>query len=331
MTTTGIRAARARGRLDAEREIVALACRAPSIHNTQPWWWRIGPGRIDLFADRGRQLPIADPGGRNLVLSCGAALHHATVAAAAQGYAAEVVRMPSGTEADHLATIRLEPAPVTPAATAQLRALTERCTDRRRFTSWPVSAERLEDLATKATTDDVVALALTAPTARFRTELLISRAMTAQAGDADLEEEQGRWIGRPSADGVPVSVLVPEEAGAGARPTRFSGPARSRRTPAQERAETSDGLIVLATGDDDPAAWLACGETLSRLWLIATAGGLSVVPLSQVVEVEETRLALRHELFGRSPQILVRIGWQEISRRQLPRTPRRPVEDVLVQ
>jgi hypothetical protein len=126
-------------------------------------------------------------------------------------------------------------------------------------------------------------------------------------------------------------VLVPEEPGNGARPTRFSGPARNRRTPKQERVESSDGLLALATADDEPSAWLACGETLSRLWLSATTGGLSVVPLSQVVEVEETRLALRHELHGRSPQILVRVGWQEISRSQLPRTPRRPVEDVLVQ
>jgi hypothetical protein len=30
------------------------------------------------------------------------------------------------------------------------------------------------------------------------------------------------------------------------------------------------------------------------------------------------------------PQILLRVGWQEIARTTLPPTPRRPLEDVLV-
>ena len=59
--------------------------------------------------------------------------------------------------------------------------------------------------------------------------------------------------------------------------------------------------------------------------------GLSVVPLSQVIEVEETRAALQLEVLGglARPHILVRVGWQEISRSQLPRTPRRPVDEIL--
>ena len=51
------------------RDIVELACRAPSVHNTQPWLWRLDGDRIELHADRRRQLPVADPSGRNLVIS----------------------------------------------------------------------------------------------------------------------------------------------------------------------------------------------------------------------------------------------------------------------
>ncbi len=53
------------------------AAQAPSIFNTQPWRWQIGPARLALHADRTRQLRIADPEGRLLAISCGAALHHA--------------------------------------------------------------------------------------------------------------------------------------------------------------------------------------------------------------------------------------------------------------
>jgi hypothetical protein len=38
-------------------QVLAHALRAPSVHNTQPWRWRLGGDVIDLFADVGRQLP----------------------------------------------------------------------------------------------------------------------------------------------------------------------------------------------------------------------------------------------------------------------------------
>ncbi len=89
---------------------------------------------------------------------------------------------------------------------------------------------------------------------------------------------------------------------------------------------------MLGTDSDDPDAWLRTGEALSALWLRATTEGLSVVPISQVVEVAETRSALQHDLMDglMAPQILVRIGWQQISRSEHPRSPRRPLSDVLL-
>lgn len=77
---------------------------------------------------------------------------------------------------------------------------------------------------------------------------------------------------------------------------------------------------------------MCAGETLSALWLRATREGLSVVPLSQVVEVSSTRRSLSHELpeHRSEPQVVLRLGWQEISRSTLPRTPRRPLHDVLL-
>jgi nitroreductase len=315
--------------LTHERRIVELACRAPSIHNTQPWLWRIGPRVVELHADRSRQLRVADACGRSLVLSCGAALHHARVAAAGTGFDVEVVRMPDGPQADLMAVLHLTAAPITAGAVTQLEALDQRCTDRRRFTSWPVPDERLEQLAAAVTTADVIATPLTDVTKRFRTELLASRALIRQDQDPRYAAEQDEWIGGRAGDGIPVAALVPLENGPNDTPSRFVGP-EPVRPPTREQVESSDGLIALTTVDDRPMSWLRCGEALSELWLSATAAGLSVVPLSQVVEVEETRSALEHEVLGRPPQILVRIGWQEISRRELPRTPRRPVNQVLL-
>jgi nitroreductase len=45
-------------RTTADREVIAkaihLACRAPSLHNSQPWRWIVGEAAVDLFADHER-------------------------------------------------------------------------------------------------------------------------------------------------------------------------------------------------------------------------------------------------------------------------------------
>jgi nitroreductase len=72
---------------DVGRGLVAAADAArlaPSIHNTQPWRWVVRGDRLELFAAPERQLHEQDPRGRLMQLSCGAALHHALVALAAE-------------------------------------------------------------------------------------------------------------------------------------------------------------------------------------------------------------------------------------------------------
>ena len=86
-------------------QAATTAARAPSIHNTQPWRWRIHGTVADLYADRGRWLRVGDPDRRMLTISCGAALHHARVALAATGAAIEVDLLPTASDNDHLARI----------------------------------------------------------------------------------------------------------------------------------------------------------------------------------------------------------------------------------
>ncbi|PZS21869.1 MAG: hypothetical protein DLM60_05390 [Pseudonocardiales bacterium] len=70
--------------------------RAPSIYNCQPWRWRASTSDgVDLFADPDRHLITTDPQGRDLLLSCGAALHHLTVALAVYGIPADIGQSPT--------------------------------------------------------------------------------------------------------------------------------------------------------------------------------------------------------------------------------------------
>ena len=98
------------------------ALQAPSVHNTQPWRWRLVDDTVELHADRGRHLVATDPDGRDLVLSCGAALHHLLVALAAQGVEVEVTGCPTRRTAGTWPPSPSGPGPGTPA--------TQRCSPR---------------------------------------------------------------------------------------------------------------------------------------------------------------------------------------------------------
>ena len=311
------------------RRLVLLACQAPSVYNTQPWAWRLRPDGMDLYADHQRRLPVADPTGRELVLSCGAALHHAQVAARALGWEPTVRRFPDPSAPALLAEVRLAPALPPRSAAADIRAVHERSTDRRRFTSWPVPDERLERLAAEAREWDTDAVAVTDVTDRFRIDLLVGRAHQLQARDPDVLAEQEQWLDRHRGDGVPTATVPDRPAPDPSHRSRFG--VGSLEDTGRD-LEGTDGMIVLCAEEDAPGAWLRAGEGLSALWLHAVRQGLSVVPLSQVVEVAETRAALRHDVFGGlvEPLLLLRVGWQAISRSHLVPTPRRPLDQVLL-
>lgn len=313
----------------ALRLIVAGATRAPSVHNTQPWRWRATSRALELYADRGRGLPVTDPDGRNLVISCGAALHHAQVVAGALGWATLVDRHPDPGRPDLLARLELSPAPPSRNAADVLAAVETRCTDRRRFTSWPVPEERLDHLAAVANQWGTRATALSDVTERFLAERLVLRAGEIQRANRAARAEQDAWIARGAGDGIPEAALEDSNVRSGAHPHRFEIAPPDELDAAD--LQGSDGLVVLFAARDDAAAWLRAGEGLSALWLTAAQSGLSVVPLSQVIEVERTRAAFRAEVLGglAEPLVLARVGWQAMNRSPLPRTPRRPLEEVL--
>ena len=311
------------------RRIVELATRAPSVHNTQPWRWRGGPHSLELYADRTRTLSASDPDGRNLVISCGVALHHAQVAAEALGWSVTATRFPDPGQPDLLARLVLAPGTPSRHAPELLEAIDKRCTDRRRFTAWPVPDDQLTHLAGQASSRGAHALPLTDVSERFHAEVLVNRAIDVQHDDLPVMQEQHAWIDHDAGDGVPSAVL-PLPADLRSRDHRRFATGLVDDMGGRE-VEGSDGLIVICAPTDDPAAWLTAGEGLSAMWLAATVDGLSVVPISQVIEVAETRAAFELEVLGglARPLVVIRVGWQAISRRQLPRTPRRPVSEVL--
>ncbi|MFE0020840.1 Acg family FMN-binding oxidoreductase [Amycolatopsis sp. NPDC059021] len=309
---------------------VALAVRAPSVHNTQPWRWARGDRTLHLYADRERQLHETDPDGRDLLLSCGAALHHLRTGFAALGWRAAVHRLPNPAEPDHLASIELhrhEPAPdeITLAA-----AIPRRRTDRRWHSSWLVPASYIEVMARRAA-DEGTVLRTCDDTARYYLAKAIATASERHAADAAYRIELTAWSGRRfSADGVPTANVPPHDETSGALADRpFADPGLSQ--PVGSTGEDSEELLlVISTASDDRMSQLKAGEATSAVLLTATSLGLATCPLTEPLELPDVRGTVQDQVTkGAFPQMVVRAGWAPINADPLPATPRRDLHEVL--
>src|SRR5262249_32143871 len=115
-----------------------LACRAPSLHNSQPWRWRVEGEVVELHVDPDRAPRRTDLSGREALIGCGAALDHFRVAMAAAGWTANVERVPNPNNFLHLSSIDFSPMDyVTDAHRQRANAILERRTDRLPFAAPP--------------------------------------------------------------------------------------------------------------------------------------------------------------------------------------------------
>jgi nitroreductase len=87
---------------------------------------------------------------------------------------------------------------------------------------------------------------------------------------------------------------------------------------------------ILHGDSDAPLAWLRAGEALSAGWLTAIAQGLSLLPISAVVEVLPARMELRRLLSGLGyPYLAVRIGYPDPEAPEPPATPRLTADEII--
>ena len=317
------------GAADVLADAATAALRAPSIFNTQPWHWRVDGGALELSADRSRQLPNVDPDGQMLTLSCGIALHHALTALAAEGWTAQVRRLPDPDRPDLLAEITLgEHHHPEPAALRRYEAIQMRHTDRRPFTDQPVPIDALAVLR-EAAQGGGVHLQPLRPEQLPELIVAAGDADAAESGDPGYRAELREWTNRPpgAGDGVPLETA----AGHGRRRVSLRDFALTGEQgwPTGPDLDTNAVYAILYGEHDDRTAWLRGGEALSAVMLAAVTAGLSISPMSDIVEVGSTRNALRHLLGGIGyPYLALRIGVTGADT-AAPGTPRREASDVI--
>ncbi|HKP39553.1 NAD(P)H nitroreductase [Mycobacterium sp.] len=274
---------------------LSLATRAPSINDSQPWLWRVGAQSLHLYADPDRGGLDTDPQSRDVLLSCGAALHHCVVALAALGWRAKVQRLPDPAEPGHVAALELSRHPAGALDAALASAIPRRRSDWRPYSPWPVSTADMALIGARAARAGVT-------TRRVETAELqhvVAQAVwrhTTPHGHAPKSDSTASMVSPPIADSEDDNAVV----------------------------------LALGTKDDSRLARLRAGEATSLVLLSATALGLASCPVAEPLETSEARDTVQANLFSivGFPQMLLRIGWPPVDADSLPSPPRRPLTDV---
>lgn len=311
-------------------DALQVACRAPSLHNTQPWRWVLTDHTVELFADPSRHARSADSSGRQAVISCGAALHHFRVAMAAAGWHTTVRRFPDSEDRLHLATVEFSPSPSASENQRRLAdAIIVRRTDRLPLAEPPDVDNLLRTLNTEHH-DGAVSFDLVAEELRSDLAEASNLTDTARLFDSDYHNELYWWTEQlMSDDGIPLSALISaaesDRVDVG-RTFPVSRQAERRTQIGEDRSR----ILVISSVDDSPESILRCGEALSSALLEATIAGYATCTLTHITELPSGREVVASLIDGEAiPQALVRVGLAPALEAEPPPTPRRHIRDVV--
>jgi hypothetical protein len=300
------------------RYLVARAVWAPSVHNTQPWRFTADGGpRVSLYADAGRRLAAADPDGREMMISCGAALFTIRLALRSLGYVPETRVLPDPARPTLVAQVSWRERVAADEFERRLstHVLTRR-THRGAFDPEPMPPDTLAALRDAATREGA-ALRIVADDGRRAT--LAAAIQTAEhqlRQDGERLYELACWTPAPGSarrDGVPATSYP-----ARAERTQPYFPGRDfarghgwgvppLSTATSHRAAGVAGLLT--TNGDRPSDWVHAGQALQRILLTASVCGAAVALHSQPLELPELREFLRTQLGdGACPHLVLRIG-----------------------
>jgi nitroreductase len=303
---------------------VRAATMAPSMHNTQPWKFRIfrESQAIEVRADPARMLRHGDSRGRAVHIACGAALFNLRIAVAAGGREPVTRLLPDPAEPLLLAAVRLGGLHCPSEEERDLcTAIPARHTNRRPFSARRVPPGVLAELALAARLEGA-RLDLPGHDETRRLLGVVADAEFDLLADPGYRAELARWVGGDrDQDGVPGGAAGPRDP-RGRTPVRdFLGGAAA----GYEWFEDAPQLAVLSTQGNMREDWLRAGQALQRVLLTATLRGIAASPLTQPLETRDAWL-VRDPATGSSwPQLILRIGYGL----PVPASPRRPVRDVL--
>jgi hypothetical protein len=309
--------------------LLATAARAPSIFNTQPWLFQVSTYTIELYADPSRRLR-SDPAGREMLISCGAALFGLRLAIRALGYQPVVSLLPEPERPSLLASVRLgirEPA--TSRERAMIDALPHRHTHRGGFSPGPLPRGLLIGLQHDAVVEHAALALIDRPVAYTHLAAIVARAAGGKSAADKSRADIRQWVRQPGSmarDGIPAGAVpawsVPQPGRLAERDLDLGRGIGQLSPDGSPPAATA----ILLTSADTPADWLRAGQALHRLLTHAATQWVFAGLYSQALESPPTRALIMSRLgLPGAPQLLLQFGLARVA----AATPRRAAAGLL--
>jgi hypothetical protein len=326
---------RTAGSVSSDPRLKALshAILAPNPHNRQPWLVDLRKkGELTLYCDGERLLPVTDPESRQIVIGLGCFVELLRMAAAEDGFAADITPFPEGAPAARLGDKPIARVRFRRAETVRRDPLFAHVLDRR-SNKEPFDTAREVGEAALASLADAAGGALAVGTTNEPGRVADLRALTWRAMEAELTTPEaymesvrlmrigkaeieaspdGIDLGGPFLETLSLFGMLSREALADPASTAF----RQGLDMFREVTGTAMAFVWIKTGGNSRTTQLAVGRAWLRMNLKAAELGLGIHPLSQALqEYAEMRphFAAVHGMLagngGQRVQMLGRLGY----------------------
>ena len=301
---------------DIYLKIVRSAVKAPSTHNTQPWWFKKENDTICIVPDFSRSLPIADADNRELFISQGCAAENAIISAKFYGYNAvfeiDVEHEPCTIK------IQLQEGEKTD-DTGLFSSINFRQTNRNSYNETPISKEDLSLLKQSAVESGIAIQFFIGPDKIKKLTPYIVEANAIQFNNSNFKHELIQWIrfsekeALQKGDGLySASIGLPSVGRiAGSFIIKNFVTAKSEEKSILKQLNKTATIAMFTTKKDDIEHWIRLGISFQRFALTATMLNIKHAHVNMPCQVQSVKEKLMNEqvLGSTIPQLLIRLGY----------------------
>jgi hypothetical protein len=309
--------------------LIKYAILASSGHNTQPWKFKIGKNKLEVWADKDRRRRDIDPNDRELFISLGCAIANLEVAAKFFGMMYE---KKYNDEKNGLAVIfKFTEGKIESREEKLFRAITERRVNREEYLERSIPKELLEKIEKenngamvhlidqKKKQQEVAALLEKSDRVWFKTKKLV--------------DEMEYWLQDDLSygnNGIPAEIINLYKLAVEVKYliSRDSESVEEKALRDKKLAEKAGAIAVIWTKGESKKEWIEAGELYERMALYLTENGIQNAFFNTVIELNTQRKELENILGipGRA-QLMIRLGY---AKKETSHSPRREVGAVLM-
>jgi hypothetical protein len=287
-----------------------------------------------LYADTTRELPVVDPGRRELYISLGAFIENLTLSAGSLGYHCSVKINDDGSNSTPVAVISLEKAP----STGYDLSLTERrMTLRTPYKTTPLKQNDIDRIVVPGK-HHIRFFSMSSKEGSFIAQQTID-AYIQQANNRAAQDELAGWLrfsdndADKKKDGLTTAGMQINGL-SGFFVRHFLKPEDSKKESfikggiekAKEQALNCGGWIVITSAGNAVADWIQTGRLYQQTGLTCTQLQLGFQPMNQLVEERNFKTeVVKHLAIDEELLFVARVGY--VDKVPVPVSPRRPVED----